>query len=502
MNKSDVVIAGGGLGGLFSGAILARNGLKVIVLEKNAIPGGGLQSFERNGVSFDTGMHVVGGVRNGGSVDRILRYLGVRDRLQLCDVPDDCMDQIFSLADAESFRIPSGKDSFIDYLSSRFPSERLGIERYVETITEIADSFDLFNLRAYRHVDTGMSAALPQMATMPVDRFIDSFVSNTQLRALLGYINGLYAGEAGRTPAYVHALIMSLYLKGASRFVNNTRQLATLLESVISDAGGKVICNSEVVGIEVNDNRRAIAFIDKNKNRFEADKFVWAAHPSSLISLIPSKVFSKAYCNRVLSLKPTCSAFSIFIDLIPGVFPYIDHTCYIHNDMSTAWNLAETDDDGIPVALMFMTPPVSDQGLYASKMLVTALMDFECVRKWDSTEHGHRPAEYECWKKHVSEAIIAKIACVYPQIKDAIRHMYTASPLTVKDYYGAPCGAVYGFSKDAVHLVESQLPVVTKSPNIFLTGQCVNLHGFCGVPLTAVATAEAILYPKSIIDCL
>ena len=43
----SVVIAGGGIGGLFTGAFLARNGVKVTVLEKNMIIGGGLQCFRR-----------------------------------------------------------------------------------------------------------------------------------------------------------------------------------------------------------------------------------------------------------------------------------------------------------------------------------------------------------------------------------------------------------------------------------------------------------------------
>ena len=63
MNNADVIIAGGGLGGLFTGALLAHNGLTVLVLEKNAIPGGGLQSFSRDGEMYDTGMHVMGGWR-------------------------------------------------------------------------------------------------------------------------------------------------------------------------------------------------------------------------------------------------------------------------------------------------------------------------------------------------------------------------------------------------------------------------------------------------------
>ena len=44
-----------------------------------------------------------------------------------------------------------------------------------------------------------------------------------------------------------------------------------------------------------------------------------------------------------------------------------------------------------------------------------------------------------------------------------------------------------------IQIMLSQLPIWTKVKNLLLTGQNVNLHGICGVPLTAVNTVEAII---------
>ena len=57
-----------------------------------------------------------------------------------------------------------------------------------------------------------------------------------------------------------------------------------------------------------------------------------------------------------------------------------------------------------------------------------------------------------------------------------------------------------GFSKDYKNMMLSQLPVVTKIDNLLLTGQNNNLPGFCGVPLTAINTVEAILGRNYIIN--
>ena len=83
--KQTAVIIGAGLGGLFTGAILAREGFQVTILEKNATIGGGLQTFKRFGETFDTGMHVIGGMQPGGNVRRICQYLGILDGVHVMD---------------------------------------------------------------------------------------------------------------------------------------------------------------------------------------------------------------------------------------------------------------------------------------------------------------------------------------------------------------------------------------------------------------------------------
>ena len=45
----------------------------------------------------------------------------------------------------------------------------------------------------------------------------------------------------------------------------------------------------------------------------------------------------------------------------------------------------------------------------------------------------------------------------------------------------------------------SQMSVATKVKNLFLTGQNVNIHGLCGVSLTAIETAEALVGHNTIV---
>lgn len=52
-----VVVIGTGIGGSGVSALLAREGAQVLVLERNSFPGGKAASFEREGFTYDTGVH-------------------------------------------------------------------------------------------------------------------------------------------------------------------------------------------------------------------------------------------------------------------------------------------------------------------------------------------------------------------------------------------------------------------------------------------------------------
>ncbi|NEO27371.1 MAG: NAD(P)-binding protein, partial [Kamptonema sp. SIO4C4] len=51
----DAIVIGSGVGGLSAGALLARYGKKVLVLESHSIPGGAVHSFDYQGFHFDSG---------------------------------------------------------------------------------------------------------------------------------------------------------------------------------------------------------------------------------------------------------------------------------------------------------------------------------------------------------------------------------------------------------------------------------------------------------------
>ena len=491
-----VVIIGGGLGGLFCGAILAKEGLHVTVLEKNATIGGGLQTFTRFGEVFDTGMHVVGGMRPGGNIWRICRYLGIEDKVSMRDVDDDCTDRLYFSEDQQYYTIAKGRDRYVESLAKVFPEERENLRRYVDALFTLTEELDLFYLRPTRtnlfsHSDDFLMAA---------DDFIAKYIDNPKLRSVVAYMNPLYGGRGGRTPAYVHAVISVLYINGASRFVGGCSRFANLLADVIKEHGGEVVTGDGVAWVEVNN--RKVDYVRTRKGRqLEADWYISGIHPCTLLSLMDERAFPKAFRDRMNEIPNSYSAFSLYIKMKDGSFPYINHSEYFTKRYDAIWDFCR-DEASWPMGFLLMTPPEENQGPWSNKVLVTAPMQFDMVRQWENTTVGHRGDDYKQWKRARAEELLALVEELHPGFREAIEEVNASSPLTIRDFYGVKEGSICGFSKDCNNITLSQLPVVTKVSNLLLTGQNNNLHGFCGVPLTAINTCEVILGHNSIIDKL
>lgn len=494
MNKT-VTIIGGGLGGLFCGAMLAKEGLQVTVVEKNATVGGGLQSFTRRGCVFDTGMHIVGGMSPDGNVRRICRWLGIDENINLRPVDADYSDEIH-FGD-KCYYLRTGRQAFVEALVEQFPAMEREINNYVDAIFDIASSVSLFNL----HPDDGIIASFSEQMLMPADQFIASLISDPELASLMAYMNPLYGGRKGVTPAYIHVLIAVLYIEGASRFIDGSQQFAEKLADYIRDLGGCVITGDAVATVNVSD-RMVTSVTTASGRELVSDLYISAIHPAALMKLVPTEAFTKAYRSRIEAMPNTYSAFSLYIEFKPSTFSYINRSVYCMESSRQIWDFGEPTDNW-PRGFLFMTPPSANQGEFAHTALVTAPMLFSEVEQWSNTTTPmRRGAEYEAWKEQMAQRILDKLNALYPGIRDKIEHYYTASPLTIRDYYAAPGGCLAGVAKDAGNIVVTQLPVVTKVRNLLLTGQNNNLHGFCGVPLTAINTAEAILGRNHIINAI
>lgn len=143
--KEEIIIIGSGIGGLISGAILAKEGYKITVLEKNKQIGGCLQIFVRNRHIFNSSVHYIGGIDKGQNLYKIFHYLGIMDKLEVEKLDEMAAEKIAFHGDDKEYNIAQGYPNFIKSLVDDFPEEENAIIEYANVMRTISDKFSVFN---------------------------------------------------------------------------------------------------------------------------------------------------------------------------------------------------------------------------------------------------------------------------------------------------------------------------------------------------------------------
>lgn len=486
----EVVIIGAGMGGLFCGALLAKRGVKVTVLEKNGAIGGGLQTFVRGGETYETGMHVAGGFAEGGILNSLCRYLGIMDRLRIRQ-----SDLILSVTYADSGRtydLPAGQEALIDYLSGLFPHEKENIRRYVDAVYRVSREEKLFYLESLSGVNDHSDEFY-----MPADAFIAKYIDDPELRAVLASVNPLYSGIPGHSPAFIHIMISALFMDAPCWFEGGSGQLVKALRSVIEAAGGRVLTRCEVASVRVQDSC-VECVTDKEGREYRGDWYISDIHPASLLPMIEGKAFTPGYRNRIESIPDTASAFKVYMKLRAGTVRFPGHPVCIVDSMENAWKMAGYDSSEWPHGVNCFFGEGKDG--WASHLTAYCLMDFDEVKEWENTRTGRRGEAYEAWKKERTDRVVSLVEKRYPGITEYAEDIFASSPLTFRDWWGTRRAGAYGLFKDSTDIASSLIPIRTKVKNLLLTGQNVNMHGIGGVTMTAIETIQTIFADESVLD--
>ena len=120
-NKYDIVIIGSGLGGLTSGAYLAKQGKKVLVLESHNIVGGCATVYKRKNVKFEVGLHEMDMAKKSRDMKHVIfKKLGLYDRINLVKLP-----QTWRIKTEDTdLVIPEGYENVINTLEKEFPERK------------------------------------------------------------------------------------------------------------------------------------------------------------------------------------------------------------------------------------------------------------------------------------------------------------------------------------------------------------------------------------------
>ena len=474
--KYDVIIIGSGFGGLACAHILSKAGRNVLVLERQAQPGGCIQSYPRQEMMFDTGLHYVGGLAEGQPINKLFSELGLM-RLPWHRLDPEGFDRVTICG--ETYSLAEGYDAFVDTLSTAFPEEREGLLRYVEMLKQTQD---LSNGNVIEPLQ-GAGAYDWLTATIHNPRLVNVLSGNAIKMEL----------RRNSLPLFTFAHGQNSYIQSSWRLKGDGNMIVHALTDDITSHGGTIICRTEVDElIEQNGHIRAARC--RNGETYEGSIFISDVHPALTFSWIrQSQVLKKIFRKRMSNLENTFGMFTASLVIRKDTLPYFNHNKFVYSrpDVWTFYDVRDTTGDIGGLMISCRVP--EDGSSYTRQIDLMTPMPWQQCQQWEDTKLFRRSHAYMTWKEQVYDRCLALAETVIPQLGRAVEAHYTSTPLTYRDYTLTPCGSAYGVRKDYHNLMMTMLSPRTPIPNLLLTGQNLILHGLEGVAMTARHTCKAIL---------
>jgi phytoene dehydrogenase-like protein len=506
MARYDVVIVGAGLGGLTAGAILAREGRKVLVIERSNSVGGAASSYKSGELFVEGSLHETSDPHHSQDPKHdVLTRAGVIDKVTW--VPSGAFYQARGGPLPQPFLMPDNFDAARQALTERFPEARKGIDQLLGEMQGIVDAMATISQGKDAPEDPSetLLKLLPDAGDWPLSlsqKLDRVFGDNEAIKCVLA-ANLSYFHDDPTTMWWIYfAFAQGCYLQGGGRYVQGgSQRLSSALARAIKQAGGEALVRRVVSDISLNGDIKTVTHTAKDGSdpkTVECLRIVGNAAPAALEPLMAADAaerLSQSYARQT----PSASLFALTLGLSkpPREFGVSTYS----TQLLPPW-MKQFSDYGQGAALMAeepgeRMPPMSvvdyaaiDSGV-PTPPYVLSVLGPDLLSNWDSSDLDAYREKRGRWQA----AIVRYLSSHYPGLGDAVVASSFNSALSVRQYLNAPDGAVYGFAPSPPSSIR-QNPFRsprTAIPGFYLASAYAGFGGYTGVIQSAGACADMIL---------
>ena len=514
MPNYDAIVIGSGLGGLTAAAVCARQGKRVLVLERHHEFGGAAKVYTHGALAIEASLHELDGLDPDDAKLDLLRELGVWDKLQPIEVGD--LYEVRSPLLGEPFVLPKGVDAARQATLARFPASARGIEHYFDTLRDIQAAFRSVN-RPHelgwwlRHGVEMAGHLLPVIrnARHSVASFFDAALGNDEAAKLALAANlGYYDNDPGRLWFLVFAMAQASFLTGGGHYLKGgSRSLSEALLTTIRESGGEARAERNVTAILLDDAGH-VAGVEHRAHDGSAEvahaPLVFGnAAPHMLAEMLPASVHAKfvePFARRELST--SLFVVSLGMQRHPSEFGVRSYSTFLYPEWLTSLRqmpeslaLLGSAPAGRVPQMVLVDYSVLDTGLNPSPPYLCTLTGLDRLENWLGLSNDEYQARRERWM----DALIAAVDREFPGFAAAVVQREMATALTMHRELRTPGGAVYGFAPVVPpHGVPRFPSARTSVPGLWLASAFLFGGGFSGAMTSgAVAARMALAHTKS-----
>ena len=492
-DRYDVIVVGSGIGGLTAGALLARQGSRVLIVERHDRPGGYAHAFRRRGYRFDSAVHLVSGCEpvafeGGGLLHRVLEALDVRDRCDFVRV-DPCYRVEWPGFGLDA---PSDLAGFAEAHIERFPKQAKGIRGFLEDCLTIAGEAR----RAEEDADLGPLTRperyplLLRHRRATLAQVLEERVDDPDARAALAALWPYLGLPPSRVSFLYFATMLISYVADGAFYSRGTFQtLADALVHAIESREGELLLRAPVRRIDVEEGR-AVGVQLENGQRIRAPIVISNADARQTVEeLCGERHFPERYRRRLARARVSTSAFVVYaatsLDLRDAGLAY-ESFLFEGPDHEDAY---ECGAAGAPSWISLTAPSLVDPTIASAgehPLVLTALVSGSSTASWTDA------------KEALQDRLLALAERRLPGLRDSLRYAESATPRTMERYTRNRDGAIYGFDVTPGQVGPGRLDNETPLPGLFLAGHWTRPGGgVAGVVRSGLRTAARVLDRRS-----
>ncbi len=502
----DAIIIGSGIGSLTVGAILAKEGLKVLILERHYTAGGFTHIFKRKGYEWDVGIHYIGGVQQENSpIRRLFDYVSDSE-LKWADM-GEVYDRI--IIGDRSYDFIKGVENFRNKLISYFPKEEKAIKEYIKLVfkaNKVMGSFykEKALPRFLRFLIGGfLKRPYLKYADQTTYQVLSKLTKNEKLIKVLSAQYGDYGLPPRQSSFAMHASVARHYFGGGNFPIGGSSRIAETIDTVITAASGTILTNANVKEVIV-DNQRAKGVRMIDGKEFYANTIISGTGVfNTFEKLIPESTGLKMRLKKHLKrVNPSVSHACLYMGFksSPEALQLPKTNFWIYPDDEDHDTCVERylKNENAPFPVVYVSFPAAKDPDWPNRypnrstIDIITLVSYETVSKWQDTRWMKRGEEYEAWKEKISQRLMKELFKQLPNLEGQVDHYELSTPLSTKHFVNYKNGEIYGIDHTPDRFRQKFLQPRTPVKGLYLTGQDIVTAGVGGALFAGLVTAAAI----------